>query len=716
MKQPAFGRAAIAAVIVGIVIVTAWSGAADYLNLDALKARRSELAALVETRPLIVLAVFFLAYVAVAALSIPGAAVMTLAGGAIFGLWIGLVTVSFASVAGATLAFLSSRYLFRDWVTRRFGKRLEAVDRGLDRDGIFYLLAIRLNPVFPFFVVNLAMGLTRISALKFALVSQIGMLPATFVYVNAGTQLGRLGSLSEIASPQLIGSLVLLSLLPIFGKVAADAIRRRRAYKGWKKPRRFDRNLIVIGAGAGGLVTAYIAAAVRAKVTLIEADRMGGDCLNTGCVPSKALIRSARLAHEIRHGERFGLPSAEPAVDFQALFRRVKAIIAHIEPADSAERFRGLGVDVRHGHARIVDPWTVEVNGERLTSRAIVIAAGAEPVVPPIAGIETSGYLTSDTMWDAFAEREALPERLLVIGGGPIGVEMAQAFVRLGARVTLIEGGDRILPKEDGDVAATIAALLSEEGVDLRAGHEAVRIDGKVLVARTEAGEPQTESRIPFDDIILAVGRKPRLKGYGLEELGIDTDQPLETNDWLETLFPNIFAVGDVAGAYQFTHAASHQAWHAAVNALFGGFRRFKVDYRVLPWVTFTDPEVAHVGHNEESASEAGIDHEVVRYGLGHLDRAVTESANEGFVKLLVAPGKDRILGATIVGHNAGELIAPIALAMKHDIRLKKLLGTVHAYPTMAEANKMAAGEWRKANQPERLLRLVETYHSWRRH
>ena len=708
-------RVILAASILALIVLFLESGAVDLLNLDALKARRNELSTLVETRPLIVLAVFFLAYVAVAALSIPGAAVMTLAGGAIFGLWIGLVAVSFASVAGATLAFLSSRYLFRDWVTRRFGKRLEAVDRGLDRDGIFYLLAIRLNPVFPFFVVNLAMGLTRISALKFALVSQIGMLPATFVYVNAGTQLGRLDSLSEIASPQLIGSLVLLSLLPIFGKVAADFIRRRRAYKGWKRPRRFDRNLIVIGAGAGGLVTAYIAAAVRAKVTLIEAERMGGDCLNTGCVPSKALIRSARLAHEIRHAEIFGLPSAAPAVDFPALIERVKRIIAAIAPADSVERYRGLGVDVRHGHARIVDPWTVEANGERLTSRAIVIAAGAEPLVPPIPGIETFGYLTSDTMWEAFAEREALPEKLLIIGGGPIGVEMAQAFARLGSKVTLVEGGERILPKEDEDVAATIASILGEEGVDLRIGHAAVRIDGKILVARTKEGERKTETRIPFDDIILAVGRKPRLKGYGLEELGIDTDQPLETNDWLETLFPNIYAVGDVAGAYQFTHAASHQAWRAAVNALFGGFRRFKVDYRVLPWVTFTDPEVAHVGHNEDSASEAGIAHEVVRYGLDHFDRAVTESASRGFVKLLVAPGKDRILGATIVGHNGGELIAPIALAMKHNIGLKKLLGTVHAYPTMAEANKMAAGEWRKANQPERLLRLVETYHRWRR-
>ena len=704
-------RLLVAAGILAVIIILVASGAADFLSLDALKARQTELADLVDERPILALVVFFLAYVAVAALSIPGAAVMTLAGGAIFGLWLGVVIVSFASVTGATLALLGSRYLFRDWVKERFGQKLDAVDRGLDRDGLLYLLAIRLNPVFPFFLVNLAMGLTRIPTLKFALVSQLGMLPATFVYVNAGTQIARLESLSDIATPQLIGSLVLLSLLPVFGKLAADFLRRQRVYKGFRKPKSFDRNLIVIGAGAGGLVTAFIAAVVRAKVTLIEGHKMGGDCLNTGCVPSKALIRSARLAHEIRHAERFGLEAADPATDFPAVMRRVKAIIAEIAPADSVERYRGLGVDVREGHGRIVDPWTVEVNGEQLTSRAIVIAAGAEPIVPRIPGIDTSGYLTSDTMWDVFAGRGSLPRRLLIIGGGPIGVEMAQAFGRFGAEVVLVEGGDRILPKEDPDVAETIAAILREEGVDLRTGHEAVRIEGKVLFAR-DGGR---EAAITFDDIILAVGRKPRLKDYGLETLGIDTDRALETNDWLETLFPNIYAVGDVAGAYQFTHAASHQAWHAAVNALFGGFKRFRVDYRVLPWVTFTDPEVAHVGHNEESARQANIACEVVRYGLDHLDRAVTESANRGFVKLIVAPGKDRILGATIVGHNAGELIAPIALAMKHNIGLKKLLGTVHAYPTMAEANKMAAGEWRKARQPERLLNLVERYHRWRR-
>jgi pyruvate/2-oxoglutarate dehydrogenase complex dihydrolipoamide dehydrogenase (E3) component/uncharacterized membrane protein YdjX (TVP38/TMEM64 family) len=683
-----------------------------YLTFGSLKARQADLAALLAGRPALVVAAFFLIYVAVTALSLPGAAIMTLAGGAIFGLVLGTIIVSFASTIGATLAFLTSRYLLRDWVKARFGKRVEAIDRGIAKDGAFYLLTLRLIPAFPFFLINLAMGLTAMRALTFALVSQVGMLLGTIVFVNAGTQLARIRSPGVILSPGLIGSFVLLGLFPLIAKFVIAGVRRRRVYKGHKRPRKFDRNLIVIGAGAGGLVTAYIAAAVRAKVTLIEAHKMGGDCLNTGCVPSKALIRSARLAHEIRNADFYALEPREPAFDFKAVMKRVRTIIEVIEPADSVERYTALGVDVRLGYARLIDPWTVEIDGdERLTARSIVIATGGEPAVPDIPGLAESGFLTSDTMWDALAHRDTLPGRVVILGGGPIGTEMAQAFARLGSRVTQIEHGERILPKEDEEVASLVAEILGSEGVHIRTGHEAVRVEGKNLIVRSGSGE----EAIPFDAIIVATGRKARLNGYGLEELGIETDKTIVTNDYLETLYPNIFAAGDVAGPYQFTHFAAHQAWYAAVNALFGSLRKFRADYSVLPWVTFTDPEVAHVGHNELSAKEAGVACEVVRYDLGHLDRAVTEGANKGFVKLLVAPGKDRILGATIVAANAGELLAEYVLAMKHDIGLNKILGTIHAYPTMAEANKYAAGEWKKANKPERLLKWVERYHGWRR-
>jgi pyruvate/2-oxoglutarate dehydrogenase complex dihydrolipoamide dehydrogenase (E3) component/uncharacterized membrane protein YdjX (TVP38/TMEM64 family) len=682
-----------------------------FLTLAELKARQADLAAFVEARPLAAVSAFFLLYVAVTALSLPGAAILTLAAGAIFGLWEGTLVASLASTAGASIAFLSSRYLLRDWVKARFGARTSAIDRGVEQDGAFYLLTLRLIPLFPFFLINLAMGLTAMRLIRYALVSMVGMLPGTFVFVNAGTQLARIESTGDILSPALLGSFLLLGLFPLLAKWAVGWWRKRRVYKGWSRPKSFDRNLIVIGAGAGGLVTAYIAATVRATVTLIEAREMGGDCLNTGCVPSKALLASAKAAHTIAKAESFGLEVTGRA-RFDAVMERVFQAIAEIAPNDSVERYTALGVDVRKGYARLIDPWTVEIDGtERLTARSVVIAAGGEPFVPPIPGLEGSGYLTSDTMWDALRGRAEVPTRIAIIGGGPIGTELAQAFARLGSQVTQVEGGDRLLAKEDEDVSALIEAALRSEGVDIRTDTEAVRIEGKTLVVRSG----DSEEALPFDELIVAVGRKARLTGYGLEDLGIETGKTVTTDDFLQTRLPNIFAVGDAAGPYQFTHFAAHQAWYAAVNALFGTLRKYRADYRVLPWVTYTDPEVAHVGHNELSAREAGIAYETVRYDLAHLDRAVAEGARTGFVKLLVAPGKDKILGATIVGASAGELLAEITLAMKHGLGLNKILGTIHAYPTMAEANKYAAGEWKKAHKPERLLAWVERYHRWRR-
>jgi pyruvate/2-oxoglutarate dehydrogenase complex dihydrolipoamide dehydrogenase (E3) component/uncharacterized membrane protein YdjX (TVP38/TMEM64 family) len=706
MKRATQGRILLFLVLAAAIAAFFLLDLGQWLTLESLKARQESLGALLEERPLLAIGGFFLVYVAVTAFSLPGAAVMTLAAGAIFGLVLGTVIVSFASTIGASLAFLSSRYLLRDWVKGKFGRATAAIDKGVAKDGAFYLLTLRLIPAFPFFLINLAMGLTAMRLVTFALVSQVGMLAGTIVYVNAGTRLAGIESTRDILSPGLLGSFVLLGLFPLLAKFVVGRLRKRRIYKGYRRPRRFDRNLIVIGAGAGGLVTAYIAATVRAKVTLIEAKAMGGDCLNTGCVPSKALLSAAKTAHQIR--------TAMPGyrMRFDEVIERVHAAIATIAPADSVERYTELGVDVRRGHARIADPWTVEIDGgERLTARAIVIAAGGEPAVPDIPGMAECGYLTSDTMWERLRGRETVPERVVIVGGGPIGTELAQGFARLGSKVTQVEHGPRLLPREDEEVSALVGEVLRGEGVDLCTGHEAVRVEGKALIVRS--GE--AESRVPFDEIIVAIGRKSRLSGYGLEELGVETEKTIVTNDWLETRFPNIYAVGDVAGPYQFTHFAAHQAWFAAVNALFGSLRRFRADYSVLPWVTFTDPEVAHVGHNELSAKDAGVEYELVRYDLSHLDRAVAEGARTGFVKLLVAPGKDRILGATIVAAHAGETLAEIVLAIKHGIGLNKILGTIHAYPTMAEANKYAAGEWKKAHKPERLLGWVERWHGWQR-
>ena len=709
-------RLLIIAALAALVAAYFFFGLGDYLTVEGIKQVAGDVGAYYERNPAQVIAGFFLVYVAVAAASLPGAAVMTLAAGALFGVLVGTIIVSFASTLGATLAFLASRYVLRDGIEARFGERLRTVNQGLESDGAFYLFTIRMIPLFPFFVVNLVMGLTRIGTWTFAWVSQIGMLLGTIVYVNAGTQLARIDSLSGIASPAVLASFALLGIAPWFAKAIIGWIKRRKVYAGFNRPKSFDRNLVVIGAGSAGLVSALIAATVKAKVTLVEANKMGGDCLNTGCVPSKALIKSAKVAEQMRHADRYGITPTEPDIPFGQTIERVMQAIRTIEPHDSVERYTGLGVDVVEGYGKVVDPWTVEIarkDGvtQRLTTRSIVIAAGAEPFVPPIPGLEQSNYLTSDTMWDAFAKMERAPARIAVLGGGPIGCELSQALARLGSRVTQVEMAERVLGREDDEVSALAQASLEASGVEVLTGHRAARVEPGRLIADRD----DSEVAIEFDVLIVAVGRAARLTGYGLEDIGIDTTKTVVTDDFLATRFPHIYAAGDVAGPYQFTHTASHQAWFASVNALFGQFKRFKADYRVIPAVTFLDPEIARVGLNEREAREQGVEYEVTRYELDGLDRAIAESERQGFVKVLTPPGKDTILGATIVGAHAGELLAEYVLAMKHKLGLNKILGTIHSYPTMAEANKFAAGEWKKKHKPEALLALVEKYHAWRR-
>jgi pyruvate/2-oxoglutarate dehydrogenase complex dihydrolipoamide dehydrogenase (E3) component/uncharacterized membrane protein YdjX (TVP38/TMEM64 family) len=708
-------------VLLGIVAFFAFD-LDRYFSLAFLKESQASLAELRAQQPLQLALGYFLVYIAVTALSLPGATIVTLAGGAIFGLGWGLLIVSFASSIGATLAFLTARFLLRDSVQARFGQRLADMDKGIEKDGAFYLFTLRLIPVVPFFVINLLMGLTKMKAWTFYWVSQLGMLAGTAVYVNAGTQLGQLNSLQGILSPGLLGSFVLLGLFPLIARKVVEAVQKRKVYAKWAgvRPQRFDRNLIVIGAGAGGLVSAYIAAAVKAKVTLIEAHKMGGDCLNYGCVPSKALIKSAKLAQQMRHGANYGLNDTTPTFSFKAVMQRIHGVIKAIEPHDSVARYTGLGVEVLQGYAKLVNPWTVEValNGggtQTLTARSIVIAAGARPFVPPLPGLDDVGYVTSDTLWDAFAKLDDIPQRLVVLGGGPIGCELAQAFARLGAQVTQVEMAPRIMIREDDEVSALAKAALETDGVAVLTGHKALRcevVDGEKILVVEHAG---AEKSIPFDQLICAVGRVARLQGYGLEELGIPTNKTVETNEYLQTIYPNIYAAGDVAGPYQFTHVAAHQAWYAAVNALFGDYKKFKADYSVIPWATFIAPEVARVGLNEQDAKEKNIPFEVTKYGIDDLDRAIADSEAHGFVKVLTVPGKDTILGVTIVGTHAGDLLAEYVLAMKHGLGLNKILGAIHTYPTLAEANKYAAGEWKRAHAPQKLLAWVEKFHNWRR-
>lgn len=720
MARPSKALLWAAAALVALGVLWAWQhfGLGALLTLENLKASRDALQARVQAQPLGTAALFFVIYVAATALSIPGALVLTLAAGAMFGLGWGLLLVSFASSLGALLAFLVARYLLRDGIQSRFGPTLAPINEGVKKDGVFYLLTLRLVPVFPFWLVNLLMGLTPMGAGRFYLVSQIGMLAGTAVFVNAGTQLAAIQSAGDIFSPGLWGSFVLLGLFPLLAKAGVGWLQRHKVYAKWTRPKAFDRNLVVIGAGAGGLVSAYIAAAVKAKVTLVEGHKMGGDCLNFGCVPSKALIRSAKMARQLKKAHELGVADAAGRVDFAAVMQRVHRVIADIEPHDSVERYTGLGVEVLQGHARITSPWTVEVklaNGttQTLTTKNIVIAAGASPFVPPIPGLKEAGFLTSDTVWGL----TECPRRLVVLGGGPIGSELAQSFARLGSAVTQVEMAPRIMVREDPEVSELVAASLRADGVNVLTGHQAVRVEVLDGEKRLIARHGEHEVVIPFDELLCAVGRSPRVTGYGLEELGIPLTprKTVQTNAYLQTLYPNIYAVGDVAGPFQFTHTAAHQAWYAAVNALFGRWRLFKADYSVIPWATFTDPEVARVGLSETEAREQGIAVEVTRYGIDDLDRAIADGTAHGFVKVLTVPGKDRILGVTIVGEHAGDLLAEYVLAMKHGLGLNKILGTIHTYPTLAEANKYAAGEWKRAHAPQRLLQWVARYHAWER-
>ena len=707
------GKLVLVALIVALLAAAFAFDLRQYLSLEYFQAQRAAIESYRDAHPLRAAATYFAIYVVVAGFSLPGAAVITLLGGAIFGLLWGTVIVSFASTIGATLAFLSSRYLLRDWVQARFSRWLQTIDDGVGRDGPFYLFALRLVPAVPFVAINLAMGLTGMRTWTYAWVSQAGMLAGTIAYVYAGTQLGQFR-----LSWGLAAAFVILGIFPLVAKKLVDAARARKVYARWPRPAKFDRNMVVIGAGSAGLVSAYIAAAVKARVTLVERHRMGGDCLNTGCVPSKALIRTAKLLSHVKRSADWGVRSAEADFDFAEVMERVRRVVREIEPHDSVERYTKLGVECVKADARITSPWTVEAtlaDGTKrtFTTKIIVIAAGASPWVPPIPGLREASPLTTDTVWDLRVQ----PKRLVVLGGGPVGCELAQAFARLGTQVTQVEMLPRILAREDPEFSEIVARRFREEGIDVLAGHKAkeVRVEGgrKVVVVEHDG----SDKRIECDEILCAVGRAANIAGYGLEELGIATtrQKTVEVNEFLETSYPNIFACGDVAGPYQFTHTASHMAWYCAVNGLFGRFRKFRVDYSVIPWATFTDPEVARVGLSETEAREGKIAHQVVTYGLGDLDRAIADGEAEGLVKVLVKPGTDQILGAAICGEHADDLIAEFVLAMKHRIGLNGILGTIHAYPTLPEAAKYAAGNWKRSTVTRGQMEVAQAYNAWTR-
>ena len=682
---------------------------------------------LYQQNPTLTAAIFFVIYILVTALSIPGAALMTLIGGAVFGLSQGLLLISFASTIGATLAFFSSRLLLKDWVQNKFSSHLKIINNGIEKDGTFYLFTLRLIPLVPFFAINLLMGLMPISAWRFYWVSQLGMLAGTAVYVNAGAELGSIianeggFSVAGIMTPGLLGALILLAIFPWIARSVMAQLQARRSLikraKGRVKPKKFDDNLIVIGGGAAGLVSSIIGSAVKAKVTLIEKHKMGGDCLNTGCVPSKAIIHAAKIAHDNKHGHSTGLLCGEPAtIDFKQVMAHVHNSIKAIEPHDSIERFEGLGVSCATGEAKIISPWEVEiqhvsesgsVTTEIRSAAHIIIATGGRPRIPKIPGLDQITYYTSDTLWQI----TELPKRLLVLGAGPIGCELGQAFSRLGSQVSIVDKGQFLMPREDEDVSQLVADAMAAEGINHVQGCSISKLefsDGD-NVALLDSGE-----KIEFDVLILAIGREGNTENLGLENVDLVTDSNgfLPVDEYLQTECPTIYACGDVIGGYQFTHVSAHEAWFASVNSLFGRFKRFKADYRVIPWATFTSPEVARVGISEKEAKIQNIPYESTQYGLDDLDRAITDDAATGFVRVLTVPGKDKILGATVVGARADDLIAIFVIAMKHGLGLNKVLGTIHAYPTYMEANKFVAGEWKRKQVSERLLVWLGRFHN----
>ncbi|MFM6991949.1 MAG: FAD-dependent oxidoreductase [Rhodoferax sp.] len=727
-------RAGLLLVLATLALLWWWLAPNEAAWLAAVKAQMAGLQTWHQSSPWQCRAAFFVAYLLLATFAIPGIAVVTMAAGAVLGVGWGVLLVSFASTLGATLSFWLARYLLADLLRARMGPRVQAVRQHIEREGALYLLSLRLIPVVPFGLINLLMGLTRMRTWTFYAVSQVGMLASTVIYVAAGQQLARLSTARDVLSPALLAGLVVaglaVSLLPLVGKGVMSRLQQGRMLAPWRRqrPRQFDTNLVVIGAGAAGLVSAYVAAAAQAKVTLVEERALGGDCLHYGCVPSKALIHCAKVAQQVRGAAQFGVLAPASSLDFPAVMAHVHRAIARIAPHDSVARYTALGVDVLPGHATIVNPWTVEVSRpggdpQRITTRAIVVAAGAQPVVPDLPGLHEVGYATSDTLWGQLAQCTTLPARIVLLGGGPIGCELGQAFARLGAAVTVVESGEHLLPREDAEVCELVQVALQGDGARVLTQHSAVRCTRgqgeapqKSLVVRDlRTGQEQA---LPFDLLVCALGRRARLQGYGLEAMGIATDRRVPTNTYLQTVFPTIYAAGDVAGPYQLTHAAAHQAWYASVNALFGGFKRFAADYRHLPVTTFVSPEVARVGLNVQEASAQGVAFEVTRFELADLDRALCEAGDAsptGFVKVLTVPGSDRILGVTIVADRAAEMLTEYVLAMRKGLGLKAVLGTVHAYPTFTEANKYAAGNWQRAHVPARLLRAARWFHTWRR-
>lgn len=697
-------------IIASIIFGVAFFDLTSYLTFDELKQRQSELQSLVSDNSFAAAAIFFLVYVLATSVSFPGALILTLAGGALFGLVQGTLLISFASTIGALFAFLVARYFLHDFVQNKFSDRLTLINQKVEKEGAFYLLFLRLVPAFPFFLVNLVMALTPIRAWTYYWVSQLGMLPATLIYVNAGTQIAKISSPSDIASPSMIFAFILLGILPFITKGIISTLKNNRAYNEFNEPTSFEYNTIVLGGGSAGLVAGYTTSTLQGKVALVERHQMGGDCLNTGCVPSKSILRSAKFVADIKNFASYGLSNANYELEFNNVMARVHDKISIIEPKDSVARYTELGVHCEQGDAVVLSPWEVNVNDKILTAKNIIIATGATPALPNITDLDQVPYFTTDTIWSL----TELPKKLLIIGAGPIGCELGQAFARLGSKVTIAYNQPTILPNEDEAAAKLVEASLLKDNVLLLTNFNSDKFindfDNYSLVGSQDA----VFTTISFTHLLIATGRKANIGGLEILNLDLDEKGRIATNDTLQTKYPNIYACGDVTSSMQYTHTASHQAWYAAFNALFHPLKKFKCTLDNIPRAVFTDPEITSLGITEKQAIEQGIAHQVTTFPMDDIDRAITDNATIGFIKVITPANSDKILGVCIVGEHASELIAEFVLAKTNGLGLNKILKTVHIYPTRSEINRMVAGKWRRSKLTKRTLDLLKKFQSWR--
>ena len=700
-------------IIAAILFTVSWLDLHQLFTLSQLKQQQHTLQQLVAQNMFAASIIYFLCYVGMAGLAIPGALIMTLAGGALFGLLTGVLLVSFASSLGALIAFWAARFFLHDYIQSKYKDRLTVINDKIKQQGHWYLLFIRLVPAFPFFLVNVLMGLTPIRAGSYYLVSQIGMLPATIIYVNAGTELAKISSPQDILSWPLLISLTLLGLLPFITQGLVKLLTLKRLYAKWRKPKQFDYHTIVIGAGAAGLVSAYTSATLQAKVALIEQSEMGGDCLNTGCVPSKSILRTAKFVADLSRHQEFGIDEAHYKLQFSNIMRRVHNTVATIAPKDSIQRYSTLGVDCFSAEASLISPWQVELNQpakHTLTAKNIIVASGAQPAIPTITGLDEVDYYTSDSIWNL----TTLPQELLIIGAGPIACELGLAFARLGTKVTLVNRGERILANEDHHAAQLLHDKLTQAGLRILnnffSDEFSHQHDMKCLVGKHEG----QSIRLNFTHLLLAVGRTANTAALAALDIDINQRGQIVTNQFMQTNYPNIYACGDVTSPLQYTHSASHQAWYAAFNALFRPLKQFKCALANIPRAIYTDPEIASLGITEQQAIEQGIKYQVTTLAMDDIDRAITDSATDGFVKVITADNSDKILGVCIVGEHASELIAEFVLAKTHNLGLNKILQTVHLYPTRSEINRLAAGKWRRSRFSAKSQQILHKIQLWR--